>query len=152
MGRRWSTRKGQEVSKRIWKWPAEQGHTLRGVRRKLRQASSKRKARFLAEPTPFGKAWRNRLPCSHELTEQMGDLQEEVKDFGGGGVLSVGVFQRVAPVFLNIEAFILDLPAEPTSLIGESGHVVCGDMEVRHPLEPSGLGLAVDGTAFRGIR
>ena len=56
-----------------------------------------------------------------QLTEQMGDLQEEIEDFGRSRILGVSVFQSVSPVFLNIEAFALrvNFPAEPTSLIGE---------------------------------
>lgn len=48
---------------------------------------------------PLRKGLTQQAALRHQLTEQMGDLQQEVKDFGGRGVLSVSVFQRVAPCF-----------------------------------------------------
>ena len=52
-----------------------------------------------------------------QLAQQMRDLQKEVKDFGGGGVLTIRVFQRVAPILLDIKVFIFDLPAESASFV-----------------------------------
>jgi hypothetical protein len=51
----------------------------------------------------------------------------------------VGVFQRVAPIFLNMEAFIFDFPAEPTSLMGERDDLLGGDFETGDPLEAGRL-------------
>lgn len=48
----------------------------------------------------------------------MGYLQEEVEDLAGCGMLSVGVFQSEPPVLLNIEPFVLDLPAYAPSFVG----------------------------------
>ena len=55
---------GYEVSNRIWILTATIAHRCSGLRRRFRYASHKRTARFLAAPTPAGKAVRNRLPFS----------------------------------------------------------------------------------------
>src|SRR3970282_2345338 len=78
----------------------------------------------------------------------MGDLQKEVKGLTGGRVLTVGVFQRVSPMFLNIEAFILDLPTQPTSWIGQGSDILRCHREVAQPFEAGGAGLAVYRACF----
>ena len=87
----------------------------------------------------------------HELVEQMGDLQEKVEDFGGSRVLGKSVFQRIASGFLNVEAFILDFPAQATSLVGEWEHVVRGDVEIAHPAELGEFRLSLDEVRFTAV-
>jgi len=89
----------------------------------------------------------------HQLTEQMGDLQEEIEDFGRSRILSVNVFQSVSPTFLNIEAFALrvNFPAEPTSLVRERKDVLGGDVEIADPFEAGGLGLTIDGFGLEAL-
>ncbi len=73
---------------------------------------------FLAEPTPAGKAWRNKLPLSINWAMQVGNLQEKVENLAGDRMGGVSVFQVEPPVLLDIEAFILDFPAYTSSLVG----------------------------------
>ena len=73
----------------------------------------------------------------------MGNLQEKVKDLAGGGVLAVDMFQFESPVLLDVEAFILDFPAESSSFIRECRDALGRHREIGHPLEVCGLGLAV---------
>ena len=54
-------------------------------------------------------------------------------------------------MFLDLKAFILNLPAESASLIGEGRHLVRGDVEVGHPLEPRGLGMPRDCARFEAL-
>ena len=54
-----------------------------------------------------------------ELEQGMGHLQEKVEYLAGGRVLAVDMFQFESPVLLDVEAFILDFPAESSSFIRE---------------------------------
>ena len=46
----------------------------------------------------------------HQLEEQVGDLEQVVEDLASGVILAVGVFQVETAIFLDVEAFVLDLP------------------------------------------
>ncbi len=52
-----------------------------------------------------------RRALDHQLEEEQGDLQEQIEDLVGGGMVRKDVFESKAAVFLEIEAFILDFPA-----------------------------------------
>ena len=92
-----------------------EGQDLDGRAAQIAPGFQQPKSEVLGGADAFRESLTKQATVSDQLTEQMGNLQEEVEDFGGGRVLSVNVFQRVAPTFLIIEAFILNLPAEPTS-------------------------------------
>jgi hypothetical protein len=87
----------------------------------------------------------------HELAEQMSDLQREIENFRGGRVLGKGVFQRVAAGFVDLEAFLLDFPAEATSWVGEREDVVRGNAEIAHPAELRESRLALDEVRFTAV-
>src|SRR4030042_1421988 len=79
----------------------------------------------------------------NELEQGMRHLQEKVKDLAGGGVFAVDMFQFESPVLLDVEAFILDFPAESPSFIRECRDAFGRHREIGHPLEARGLGLTV---------
>ena len=78
-----------------------------------------------------------------ELEQDMRDLQQKVEDLAGGGMVTVDMFQFESPVLLDIEAFILDFPAESASFIRECRDTLGRHSEIGHPLEASGLELTV---------
>ena len=53
-----------------------------------------------------------------QLKDQMGNLEQEIKHLTSGAILTVRVFEIVAAIFLDIEAFVLDFPTETTALVG----------------------------------
>jgi hypothetical protein len=98
----------------------------------------------------------------HQLKEQVGYLQEVVKDLGGRVILAVGVLEGKAAVRLHVEALILDLPAHAPRILGESADMVPPKVEVGDPDKAGGLGCdrlpawfrdkrarSVDGRALR---
>jgi len=87
-----------------------------------------------------------------ELAQQVRDLQQEVKDLGGGGVLAVGMFQRVSPMLLDIEAFILDFPAQSSSFICQCSDIVGRHRQVADPLEAGRAGLTVHPAGFETLK
>jgi len=54
----------------------------------------------------------------NQLGQRMGELQQQVEDLGRGHVAGVGVFQCIAPMLLHVKAFVFDLPADTSSLVG----------------------------------
>ena len=58
----------------------------------------------------LGKSLPKQATFFHQLEEQMGDLEQVVEDLTSGIVLAVRMFQIETAIFLDVEAFILDLP------------------------------------------
>ena len=58
----------------------------------------------------LGKSLPKQATFFHQLEEQMGDLEQVVEDLASGVILAVGVFQKETAIFLDVEAFVLDLP------------------------------------------
>jgi len=70
-----------------------------------------------------------------QLKDEMGNLEQEVEDLTGGTLLGVGVFKIEAPIFLDIEALVLDFPTQATTLVGQGVNIVLGRDEIGQPLE-----------------
>ena len=58
----------------------------------------------------LGKSLAKEAAFFDQLEEQMGDLEQVVEDLASGIVLAVRMLQKETAIFLNVEAFILDLP------------------------------------------
>ena len=53
----------------------------------------------------------------HQLKDQMGDLEQEIKHLSSSTILTVRVFEIVAAIFLDIETFVLDFPTQAAALV-----------------------------------
>ena len=58
------------------------------------------------------------------------------------------MFQFVTKVFLGIKPFILNLPAETPSFVGQAQDRLDLHLEIADPLEAGGLHLTVDDLGF----
>ena len=58
-----------------------------------------------------------------ELEDQVGDLEEEVQVTSSGPIFAIGMLQSESAVLLAVEAFVFNLPSEPTSFQRESLNV-----------------------------
>ena len=89
------------------------------------------------------------------MSEHTGNLQEDVIDLDAGLVVGVCVFEVVSAVFLDVEAFVFNLPSQASSLVAQFDDVVFGDGKRRDPLEAGGLGLGrsvgVPGVSLAGF-
>ena len=100
-----------------------------------------------AESDVFGRAhtgWEGlakQAALLDQLGEQVGDLQQKVENLTGHRISGVRVFQVEPPVFLNVEAFILDLPAYTPSLVGRLNDLLVLEGEIGDPAEACGLAL-----------
>src|SRR4051812_2588274 len=74
----------------------------------------------------------------HQLKEEVGHLQQKVKDLGGRVVLAVGVLEGEAAVLLRVEPLVLDLPAQASRILGEFTDLVAAEVEVGDPEEARG--------------
>ena len=72
----------------------------------------------------------------------MGDLEQVVEDLAGGVILAVRMFQKETTIFLNVETLVLDLPTQPSSLVGQRVDIVGGGDEVGQSLEGGGAGIS----------
>ena len=52
----------------------------------------------------------------HQLKNDAGQLEQQVKDLAGIGVFAVGMFEVEFAVLLDIKALILDFPAQASAL------------------------------------
>ena len=95
----------------------------------------------------FGEGASKGRAFGHELKEEQGNLQEQVEDFVSRFVLAKDVFQGKATVFLEVEALILNFPAQPTSLIGNGGRIGGEQGEIGQPFELGRL-LPLGGNRF----
>ena len=76
-----------------------------------------------------------------QWSEDAGNLQQEIVDLDAGLVVGVCVFEVVSAVFLDVEAFVFNLPSQASSLVARFDDVFFGDGKRREPLEAGGLGL-----------
>lgn len=79
----------------------------------------------------------------HQLKNDTSELEQEVKDLAGIGVLALGMFEVELAVLLDIETFVLDLPAQASTLIGQQVDVVGGQGEIGDPFVMQGSDLAL---------
>jgi hypothetical protein len=70
-------------------------------------------------------------------------LHKQVEDFTGIGVLAVGMFEIEVEVFLDIETFVLDLPAQAAALVGQQVDIAGSEAEVGQPLVVQRIDLSL---------
>lgn len=93
----------------------------------------------------------DQVSVEDQLVDGMGNLQKEVKYLGDVPRLTVGVFQFIAMVFLDIEALIFNFPSAPSSLIGKGHDRLAADREIRDPGEIVRFGR-IRLAAFKGCQ
>ena len=78
----------------------------------------------------------------HQLKNDTSELEQEVKDFAGLGILAVGMFEVELAILLDVKAFVLDLPAQASAL-GKQVNFVGGQGEIGDPFVMQGSDLAL---------
>ena len=68
------------------------------------------KSDILERTNALGKSLAKQTALFHQLEKQVCNLEQVVEDFASGVVLAVGVFQVETAIFLDVEAFVFDLP------------------------------------------
>ena len=53
-----------------------------------------------------------------QLKQDVSYLQQVIEDLGSRLILAVRMFQLEAPVLLSVEAFVFNLPPQPSSFVG----------------------------------
>lgn len=76
-----------------------------------------------------------------KLQEDVGYLQQVVESFDIVRVEAVCMLQVQAAVFLGVEPLVLNLGSDSPSFLGDSRHVVVGDMGIGDPTESGCLCL-----------
>lgn len=79
----------------------------------------------------------------HQLEDDASQLEEQVEDLAGDGILAVGVFEVEFAVLLDVEAFVFNFPTQACALIGKSIHVMSREGEIGDPLVVDGFALAL---------
>ena len=130
-----------------------QGQEIAGRQGQVAPGFQQAESQVLGSAQTVGEHLAQQAAFLHELEDQVSQLQEQVEDFAGGGVLAVGVFQVEIAVLLDVEAFILDLPTQTATLVGQAVDIAGSQAEIGDPFVaehghlPPGIGagfLALD--------
>ena len=88
---------------------------------------------------PMGIPAAQQAAAFHQLRQEVGDLQQDVEVLDLSFAEAVGMLQIEPAVLLDVESFVLDLPAASPAVVGQGRGGVGRDLEVGQPDEPRPL-------------